>query len=170
MPEFKFGLFTSFILFVWMVMVYTIIVPNYHEAGNFVMFVSILIPVIGIFLGIKERKEKNNFGYITYKEAFKTGIVITFIIAVMIVLFTYVYYEYINPDYVNFLSAKSEQTMIEKNIPRDQIDNALTILRYQFSLNVQIIQQLLFVLIGGIVISIILSFLLKKEKRIKQAG
>ncbi|MBS1517782.1 MAG: DUF4199 domain-containing protein [Bacteroidetes bacterium] len=167
MPEFKFGLFTSFILFVWMILVYTMIVPNFHEAGNFIMFVSVIIPVIGIFFGIRERRDKSNFGQITFKEAFKTGIVITFIVAVMIVIFTYVYYEFINPDYVNFLSAKSEQSMIEKNIPREQINAALTVLKYQFSLNVQIIQQLLFVLIGGTLISFILAFLLKKEKRVK---
>lgn len=165
MPEFKFGLFTSFVFFVWMILVYTIIVPNFHESGEFVMFVSLIIPAVGIFFGIRERREKSNFGHITYKEAFKTGIVITFIVAVMIVLFTYLYFEFINPDYVNFLSAKSEKSMIEKGIPRDQINAALTVLRYQFSLNVQIIQQLLFVLIGGSVISAVFAFLLKKEKR-----
>ncbi|MFZ1322275.1 MAG: DUF4199 domain-containing protein [Ignavibacteria bacterium] len=167
MPEFKFGLFTSFVFFVWMVLVYTIIVPNFYGAGEFIMFVSVFIPTIGIFFGIKERRDKSNFGHITYREAFRTGIVITFIISVMIVIFTYVYYEFINPDYVNFLIAKSEQSMISDNVPREQINAALTVTRYQFSLNVQIIQQLLFVLIGGSVISAVLAFLLKKEKKSK---
>lgn len=167
MPEFKFGIFTSFVFFIWMVLVYTIIVPNFYGAGEFIMFVSVFIPTIGIFFGIRERREKSNFGHITYKEAFKTGIVITFIISVMIVIFTYIYYEYINPDYLNFLMAKSEESMITNNIPRDQINAALAVIQYQFSLNVQIIQQLLFVLIGGTIISAVLAFLLKKEKRKK---
>lgn len=167
MPEFKFGLFTSFVFFVWMVLVYTIIVPNFYGAGEFIMFVSVFIPTIGIFFGIKERRDKSNFGHITFREAFRTGIVITFIISVMIVIFTYIYYEFINPDYVNFLVAKSEKAMIADNVPREQINAALTVTRYQFSLNVQIIQQLLFVLIGGSVISAVLAFILKKEKRNK---
>lgn len=167
MPEFKFGLFTSFVFFVWMVLVYTIIVPNFYGAGEFIMFVSVFIPTIGIFFGIKERRDKSNFGHITFREAFRTGIVITFIISVMIVIFTYIYYEFINPDYVNFLVAKSEKAMIADNVPREQINAALTVTRYQFSLNVQIIQQLLFVLIGGSVISAVLAFILKKEKRSK---
>jgi len=167
MVELKYGLFSSFLLFVWMVFEYTLLVPNYHELGSYIGIVAAIIPVIGIYLGIREKRYKTNFGYITFQEAFKTGIVITFIIAVLVVVFTYVYYEYINPGYVNYLAAETEKSMLQNNAGRDEINAAVTIIRYQYSLNIQIIQQLLFILVGGSVISFIISMLLKKVRRIK---
>lgn len=167
MTELKYGLFTSFILFIWAIIEYTIILPNFQALSMYVGIVAIFIPIFGIFLGIKERRERSNFGYISFKEAFRTGIVITFIIAVLMVLFTYVYYEYINPDYVNYLAAQTEKALIQKNASREEISAALTIIRYQFSFNVQIIQQLLFVLLGGTAITFIVSIILKKNRRRK---
>lgn len=140
MTELKYGMFTSFILFIWMIFEYTLLVPNFHELGLYIGIVAILIPVIGIFLGIRERREKTNFGYISFGEAFRTGIVITFIVAVMIVLFTYAYYEYMNPNYVNYLAAETEKALIKQNAGREEINAAVTIIKYQFSFNVQIIQ------------------------------
>ena len=165
MTELKYGMFTSFILFIWMIFEYTLLVPNFHELGLYIGIVAILIPVIGIFLGIRERREKTNFGYISFGEAFRTGIVITFIVAVMIVLFTYAYYEYMNPNYVNYLAAETEKALIKQNAGREEINAAVTIIRYQFSFNVQIIQQLLFILLGGTAITFIVSMILKKERR-----
>jgi len=167
MTELKYGMFTSFILFVWMIIEYTLIVPNFHETGMYIGLVTILIPVIGIFLGIRERREKTNFGYITFSEAFRTGIVITFIVAVMIVLFTYAYYQFMNPNYVNYLAAETEKALIKQNAGREEINAAVTIIRYQFSFNVQIIQQLLFILLGGTAITFIISMILKKVRRTK---
>lgn len=165
MTELKYGMFTSFILFIWMIFEYTLLVPNFHELGLYIGIVAILIPVIGIFLGIRERREKTNFGYISFGEAFRTGIVITFIVAVMIVLFTYAYYEYMNPNYVNYLAAETEKALIKQNAGREEINAAVTIIKYQFSFNVQIIQQLLFILLGGTAITFIVSMILKKERR-----
>jgi len=170
MPEIKFGLFTSFILFIWMVIGYTLLIPNFHKVGIYVGIISLLITIPGIFFGIKERRDKSNFGYIRFKEAFKTGITITFIIAVATVLFTYVYYEYINPNYVNYLAAETEKTLLQDNASRDEITAALTIIRYQFSFNVQLIQQLLFILIGGTAITTVVSILLKKNRRHKSTN
>ena len=167
MPEIRFGLFTSFILFVWMIIEYTLLIPNFHEIGIYMGIVSVLITIGGIFFGIKERRDKSNFGHINFKEAFKTGITITFIIAVLIVLFTYAYYEYINPGYVNFLAAETEKSLLQDNASREEITAAVTIIRYQFSLNVQLIQQLLFILIGGTVITTVVSILLKRNRRNK---
>lgn len=167
MIELKYGFFTSFILFVWMIIVYTLLIPNFHELGMYVGIVSVMIPVIGIYYGIKERRDKTNFGYIIYRDAFRTGIVITFIMAVMIVVFTYVYYEYINPNYVNYLAAETEKKLIQKNAGRDEINAAVIITKYRFSLNVQIIQQLLLILLGGTAITAIVSYILKRERRSK---
>lgn len=167
MIEFKYGLFSSFLLFIWLIFEYTLLVPNYHQLSSYVSIIAVFIPVAGIYFGIKERKNKTNYGYISFKEAFKTGIVITLIIAVSVVIFIYVYYEYINPDFVNYLGAETERKLLKDNVSRDEINAAVAVIKYRYSLNVQLIQQLIFILFGGTAISFIISVLLKKTHRHK---
>lgn len=170
MIEIKYGLFVSFLLFIWMIIVYTLLIPNYHQIGPYIGIAAALIPAAGIYPGIKERRDKVNFGYITYKDAFKTGLVITFFIAVMTVIFTYAYYTYINPGFIDYLSAETEKRLIEQGAGRDEINAAVTIVKYQFSLNIQLIQQLLFILIGGLILTTIASFILKRTRRSRPEG
>ena len=61
MVELKYGLFSSFLLFVWMVFEYTLLVPNYHELGSYIGIVAAIIPVIGIYLGIREKRYKGGY-------------------------------------------------------------------------------------------------------------
>lgn len=167
MIEFKYGLFSSFLLFIWLIFEYTLLLPKYYELSYYLSMIAVFIPAFGIYSGIKERKNKVNFGFISFKEAFKTGIIITIIISALVIMFIYIYYEYINPEFVNYLAAETEKTLLQENVNRDEINEAITVIRYRYSLNVQLISQLLFILIGGTGISFIVSVLLKKTKRHK---
>lgn len=164
MTEFKYGLFSSFLLFIWMIIEYTLLIPNYLQLGSYFGLVAVLIPVAGIYYGIKENKLKSHFGYITFNEAFKTGMIITAIISIMMMLFVYVYYEYINPEFVNYIVAETQKMMLENKASREEINVAVTIVRYDYSLIVQIIKQVLYILVGGTLTSLIFSALLKKGR------
>ncbi len=168
MIEFKFGLFTSFLLFIWLIIEYTLLVPNYHQFSAYLSYIAVLIPVAGIYFGIRERKNKVNFGYISFKGAFRTGIIITLIVAVFVTIFVYVYYEYINPGFVNYLGAETEKKLLQDGVSRDEINASVEVIKYRYSLNIQMIQQLIFILIGGAVVSFVTAMLLKKITGIKQ--
>ena len=165
MTEIKYGLFSAFILIIWLIIQYTLLVPGYHEISYYMSFIVALIPAIGIFLGIKERKNIVNFGYISFKEAFKTGMIITLIIAAVVVIFIYVYYEYINPAFLNYLAAETERLMLQNNTGRDEINASITVIQYRYSLTIQLIMHLIFILLGGTAISFTASLLMKKMKR-----
>lgn len=167
MVEFKYGLFSSFLLFIWLIFEYTLLVPNYHQLSSYLSIIAVLIPVAGIYFGIKERKNKTNYGYISFKESFKTGVVIILIIAVSAVIFIYVYYEYINPDFVNIIGAETEKKLLRENAGRDEINASVDAVKYSYSLNIQLIQKLIFILLGGTVASFVISMLLKKTHRHK---
>ena len=66
---------------------------------------------------------------------------------------------------MNYLAAETEKALIKQNAGREEINAAVTIIKYQFSFNVQIIQQLLFIILGGTAITFIVSMILKKERR-----
>ena len=166
MTEFKYGLFSSFLLIIWMIIVYTLLIPNYHQFGSYISILAFFIPFSGIYFGIKEKRLRSNYGYISFKDAFKTGtMVITLIITVIMIVFVYVYYEYINPDFVEYLVAETQKKLLENNATREEINTEITIVRYQYGLNVQLILQTLFVLAGGTITSFVTSLILKKTRK-----
>ncbi|HMQ70482.1 MAG TPA: DUF4199 domain-containing protein [Ignavibacteria bacterium] len=165
MTEFKYGLFSAFLLIVWMIIFYTLLIPNYHQFGSYVSIIAFFIPFAGIYFGIREKRIRSNFGYITFKDAFKTGMIITLIISVLMMVFVYVYYEYVNPEFLNYLNAEAQKKLLASNASRDEINAELTIINYKYSLNVQLIEQTLYVLAGGTITSAIASFFLKKTRK-----
>lgn len=165
MTEFKYGLFSSFLLIVWMIIFYTLLIPNYHQFGSYVSVIAFFIPFAGIYFGIREKRIRSNFGYITFQDAFKTGMIITLIISVIMLVFVYVYFEYINPEFLNYLTAETQKKLLAINSSREEIEAELTIVKYDYSLNVQLIRQTLYVLAGGTIISFITAVLLKKTRK-----
>lgn len=165
MTEFKYGLFSAFLLIVWMIIFYTLLIPNYHQFGSYVSIIAFFIPFAGIYFGIREKRIRSNFGYITFKDAFKTGMIITLIISVIMMVFVYVYYEYVNPEFLNYLIAEAQKKLLASSASRDEINAEITIITYKYSLNVQLIEQTLYVLAGGTITSFIASFLLKKTRK-----
>ena len=165
MTEFKYGLFSSFLLIIWMIIVYTLLFPNYHQFGSYISIIAFFIPFAGIYFGIKEKKLRSNFGYISFNEAFKSGMIITLIISVIMMVFVYVYYEYINPGYVDYLSAEAQKVLLGNNASREEINAEITIVKYDYGLNVQMIRQTLYVLAGGTITSLIAAFFLKKTRK-----
>jgi hypothetical protein len=86
--------------------------PLYRLAGYYIGIIASVIPLLVIYPAIKERRDKTNFGYITFREGFRTGIVITFMIAVMIVIATYVYFEFVNKGVAVRIAEEAGQNML----------------------------------------------------------
>jgi len=80
-------------------------------------------------------------------------------------VFVYVYYEYINPGYVDYLSAEAQKVLLGNNASREEINAEITIVKYDYGLNVQMIRQTLYVLAGGTITSLIAAFFLKKTRK-----
>ncbi len=69
--------------------------------------------IIIIFLGIKKFKEFNN-GYLKIGQALKTGIGIALIGAVISLIYTFIFLNYIEPNYMDEMMEIQEQAMIER--------------------------------------------------------
>ncbi|MBK6506027.1 MAG: DUF4199 domain-containing protein [Ignavibacteria bacterium] len=167
MIEFKYGLFAAFIIFVMMIIEYTLIVPAVQKAGYYIGIIASVIPLLVIYPAIKERRDKTNFGYITFREGFRTGIVITFMIAVMIVIATYVYFEFINKGVAVRIADEAGQNLLAAGSSSESASSTVTFIKENYSLQSQIITRLLLIMIAGTVTSIITASMLKKTKRKK---
>jgi nitrate/nitrite transporter NarK len=78
-----------------------------------VQVVSTLAIVAFVVLGIKKLKESNG-GLLTLGEAIKTGIGITFIAAIISIIYFYLFANFIEPNFIHNIIEVNRQNMLDK--------------------------------------------------------
>jgi Protein of unknown function (DUF4199) len=87
------------------------------------MVIGIAITIAIIILGVKKVKEVNG-GFLSLGEAIKTGLGIALISAIIGIIYTYIFANYIEPDYYTRLVEVQQQSFMEKypNFTDEQIE------------------------------------------------
>ena len=85
--------------------------------------IGIIIMIVIIYMGIKKFKEFND-GFLTIGQALKTGLGIALIGGIISVIYSYIFMNYIEPDFMANTMAKAQEEMIEKfpQLSDEQID------------------------------------------------
>ncbi len=133
--------------------------------GGTVLFLMIyLFLLIGIYFALKKKKEKNN-SRLTFKEALLEGFIISLVTALFSVVFTYLFYEILYPNYVNELISAMKEKMNLLGIPKEKIDQKLAEKINYYSTTSQGIFSFIGNLITGIAFTLLLSFFTKTNKK-----
>jgi hypothetical protein len=125
---------------------------------------GLIAMIIIIFLGIKKFREFNN-GYLKIGQALKTGIGIALIGAVISLIYTFIFLNYIEPNYMDELMEIQEQTMIE-NFPDftdEQIETQMEMVRKFSTPAMTTAFALIISIFFGFIISLISGLILKKS-------
>jgi len=138
------------------------------------LFNYIVFPVGFILLSVFRFKNKYNQGYISFSEVLRIGVATTAIAALVLGLFSYFYYNYISPEFIDQtiekmreLSLLQRQEMLQKGATEiksiedieQQLVGARASMKSFFSVAVTIV---LYSVIG-IVSSIIIAAFIKKD-------
>ncbi|NNC85918.1 MAG: DUF4199 domain-containing protein [Bacteroidia bacterium] len=123
---------------------------------------GIVFTVLFLYLGIKDKKETEGNGFLTFGEGFKRGAAITVIASIINSVFTYIYLSMINLELKDFQMEKEYDKMIERGMSEDQIDMSMNMMDKYFAF-FGIGGALVGGIIIGLVISLIISAILKKE-------
>ena len=86
---------------------------NIYKPHWSIQVVSTLVLVAFIIFGIKKLKEING-GFLTLGEALKTGLGITFIAAIISIIYFYIFAKFIEPNFVHNLIEIQRQNMLDK--------------------------------------------------------
>ena len=131
---------------------YVIEVYIYRNYITFAMLVS------GVILSIYFLKRKNQ-GFLDFKEAIKTGLIYTFVFALILSIFNYIYYHYISPDTIDFFLSEAKNKLIENKVKPQDIPFYLNSERNNFS-SLKLLPPVLFF---GLISSLITGALLRKS-------
>ena len=133
--------------------------PWWQSALNFVLMAAV------IAYGLKAFKAGNG-GFLSLGEALKTGLAISLIAGLIGSVFTFIFIEFIEPDFaVNMLEATREK-MIDQNpeMTEDQMEMALGMTEKMMSPGIMVAIGIIASLFFGFIISLITGLIMKQDK------
>ena len=154
---FKFGFLISFLAFIWILMEYLL---GFHDARlveyhpYFTLF-SLLIPIFLLQRALQTRENLMGNAF-NFADAMKTGVLISIITGFFNLIFQTIYQKIINPTYLEF--------MIDYAVSHKYAPNREKAAEY-FNFNAYLIQGFIAAIIGGIIISLIITVILIRKKK-----
>lgn len=129
-------------------------------------YLTYLIIVIGMFLSMKQWRDKFNNGFITYGNAFKHGFYVILITGILTAIWTFIFYNYIAPDEVAKIIEATEENLYKSqpNMSEEQVEMALKWSKMFVSPKIMALTGFFGNIILGVILGAILSFFIKKEK------
>jgi len=157
----KYGLYYALGSILWALISYVLGIER-MENGNLITLISIVIPISCIYLGIKEKRDKENNGFITYSKAFNLGLSITAVAIVISTVFTYFHIKYINTGLIEFVKNKQYIKMQEQGMDELAIEQGLSFSEPFMTPIGFTLTSFVMSFLVGIIISLIVAAILKR--------
>lgn len=118
--------------------------------------------IVGIVLGTRRaRLERGAAGY-SYGQAFATGMLISLFAALGGVVFNFIYFKFLSPDFAEIQIAATRSFMERMNMPADKMEDALAQMRVQTTLVSQLRGGFIFAAVLGTIIALIVAAVVKR--------
>ncbi len=163
--ELKYGVIIALASAVWLIAVDLAgLHDKYIEYLNTIMWLAYAIPIAGLFFAIKDKRDKDYKGYISYGQCVKSGIIISLIQGILGAIVQVVFILFINPNFSVAMTDYQRQQMLIKGVPEEQADIAINMMQFMFSPTMMAVFAFIGAIIGGLIITLILGAILKKEQ------
>lgn len=158
--EIKYGFLISIFNLLWLTFEQLLgLQDEYIHLYKIVSSLSIIVPVVGIWFALSERKMSST--KYTFEKGFNTGFIITLINTILIIPIVYIFFTFINPDFaINMMSYAKSQALHSGEDHLKAIEDA----RYYFSMTYFMIQKVVETFIFGTLISSVLAFVQKNRR------
>ncbi len=155
----KWGLILGIILIVYSLLLYFLDLTTNRALG----WVSFLISIIIVVLGIKSFRDDINNGVISFSKAFGVGILICLFAGIVSSIFTYIQLSLISPELVDKMIELTEEKLLERGISEDMIETQMAISKKFMTPSMMAIMSLIWFVVFGAIVSLIVAAILKKE-------
>lgn len=117
----KYAILTALAMFIFSIILY--MTGMYLNQG--VNYLSYAIMLAGLIFAVKDRRDKDLNGFMTFGEGFKTGFLFCIITGAIGVVFSIIMMKFIAPDMIEQILKKAETDMINQGLPDSQIQVAM---------------------------------------------
>ncbi|GAF03831.1 DUF4199 domain-containing protein [Saccharicrinis fermentans] len=126
-------------------------------------YLGFVITIIFIFLGLKSYKEKENDGVMKYGQGVSLGVLITLVGGFLSSAFTYVFFTFIDPAKHQELLSIAQEQQLQAGVPEAQLEQIEGVMNVMMSPISLALLGIVGAVIGGLIISLIISAILKKD-------
>ncbi|MBS1659170.1 MAG: DUF4199 domain-containing protein [Chitinophagales bacterium] len=155
---FKYAIITALASFIFSLLVYLM---NLYTS-NWINYLAYVILFAGLIFAVKEHRDKNLGGFITFGQAFGTGFLFCIITGLIGVVTGYILMHYIAPDMVDEIMKVTEQRMVEKGMSEDQVSVAMEWTRKFMTPTWFAIWSVIMTAIFGAILSLIVAAIFKR--------
>lgn len=141
-------------------------IVNILKPPFWVSLINYLVIIGGIVLGVKKYRDDDLGGEISYGKAFGFGVLICVFAALISAVYTYLLITVIDTEYMSKLMAITEEELLNKGLPEEQIDAAMAMSKKFTSPLFITISSVIGMGLIGAVFSAIVAIFMKKEKPI----
>lgn len=145
--------------------VYTIVMYflnlTFDKAQGYIFY---FIQIAVLFCMLKNYRDKYKGGYISFGESVGAGAIIYLVYAVIMSLFMYVLYKYIDPSLIDQTLANAQDMLSESGIAQEQIDMAIEMQQSMVTPGFIAISSIFSYFLYGLVFSMVVSIFVKKSK------
>lgn len=153
-----YGLYLGLALVVYYLVLY--VANQFFNPG--LGYVVYLIIAGGLFFSMKHFRDKLNAGVLTYGNGVKLGVLVAVFSGFISGVFTYVLF-IIDPTLIDQMIQVQQQALIESGVPDSQIELVEEMMRKRSNLAVIVISSLFSMALVGLLISLIVAAIVKKN-------
>jgi hypothetical protein len=137
------------------------------EMAEVVGYLTMLLSMIFVFMGIRYYRDHVNNGYLSFSEGLKLGALIVLFPALTFGLFDILYTQVLHPSFSNEYMAYQVEK-IKASVPADQVDQRVAKLRKDMELFgnpfFEFLLMAITVYIVGLIVTIISALALRRKK------
>jgi hypothetical protein len=154
--ELKWAVLFTLMMFLWMVLQKVTGLYSHNIESHAVVTNFVSIPAIAIYvLALLDKRKKDYGGYMTYKQGFISGLIITLFVTLLAPLVQYITTTFIAPEYfpnmINHAVANGKMTQPEAES--------------YFNLKSYLVQVVLFTPVMGVVTTAIVAIFTRRNRR-----
>ena len=162
--EIRTGILLSVGLFLWLLLEFFL---GFHttriDYHPFITWLSIVIPIAGIYWSMKVKRDHEYAGKISYVQALKSGFVVTVIMSLLGPIMVFVYVSTINPLFFSTMLAHSKVMIEGLNISVVDKEKMIEESTRNFTASSYVMQSFFGSLILGTILSILTAALMKRN-------
>ncbi len=126
------------------------------------------VVAIGLTIGlviyiIRQHRDKELGGYISFGRAFLVAFVALLIASLISGIFNFIYVSYIDPGYLDSILSATEEMMTSMGAPADIVDQEMAKMREKMTPTGFLTQSLTYGIIGSAVIALISAAIMKRK-------
>ena len=149
------------------IVIYTLVLHFLGAGQNQVAaWANMVFMVVAIQVGTKNLRDKIQDGYINYGRAVGSGMLIILFSSIIHAFFIYLFYTYLSPESLQNVFTAMEESMMQQGSSDDEIEMTVKLLKSVTTPLSMAFATIISSAFWGLIISLITSAFLKKEKSI----